>query len=114
MDSISKGDGPPWHLVLRIWWSFVWRAAIAGSLAALITSAVVGATLGLIGRRELIGSLATPVAVATALAATVWALRASLIISQKLIAKAYIDNAQAMSSSLIPADSEKDTIMSPE
>lgn len=42
-----------WKPILRIWWSYFWRATVLGALAGFVLGALAGFLVALLGRPEL-------------------------------------------------------------
>lgn len=49
----SQGLEIRWNLVLRVWWSYFWRATLLGLVAGFILGAIAGFLVALLGRPEL-------------------------------------------------------------
>lgn len=65
--------------VLPIWWSFTWRAIVAGALAGAVSGFIAGLVFGLGGRPELGGIVAGVLGMLVGIPASIWALRAALL-----------------------------------
>lgn len=63
---------------LAIWWSFCWRAVVAGTLGGVFLGFLVGVILGFSGKSELSAAAGALAGWLLALPVSIWALKAAL------------------------------------